>query len=163
MYPVRSGPYAAFWWFVFLWIHRWRYTSLETKSLFACVHAKGKSITEREGLSGRVWQRFTTAAAFTSNWHMGGSPRAEQSVCQPVCYSCGHMHGKLGFSLGTSHCAFQACTEHGISMSTMHDHILCLGLSTRVSPTGAHHLKVTMMMVLHFISWPVSSKIICFS
>lgn len=39
MCSIRSGPYVAFWWrFVFLWIHRWRYTSLETLSLFACVY-----------------------------------------------------------------------------------------------------------------------------
>lgn len=92
MCSIRSGPYVAFWWrSVFLWIHKWRYASLETKSLFACVYTCVFLVCvcarERASESERDCERECAAEVHHScsvyrRWHRGGSPRAEQSVCR---------------------------------------------------------------------------------
>lgn len=74
MCPIRSGPYVAFWWqFVFHRVHRWRYTSLETRSLFACVYVWGKGQSESV---------IHHSCSIYPVRHRGGSSRAEWSVCQ---------------------------------------------------------------------------------
>lgn len=82
----------------------------------------------------------------------------------PMCHSCGHLHGKPGFSRGTRRCALRARTERGVSVSTMHDHILCLGLSTHVpwvhvTPRWRWRWRWWCWCL---ISWPVSCEVILF-
>lgn len=97
-------------------------------------------------------------------WLAQGRVTQSRTERVPICHSCGPLHSKLGFSLGTSHCVLQAHMGHGISMSTMHDHILCLGLGTQVVPSHAHQQSnVTMMMLMaHLICRPASSEVILY-
>lgn len=67
-----------------LWIHRWRWLSQETKSLFACVlfffWGKDSQIL-RETAQECVAEVHHSCSGYPSR-HRAGSPKAEQSVSQ---------------------------------------------------------------------------------
>lgn len=117
-----------------------------------------------QGVMGTEWECVAeihhSCSAYPGR-HGGGSHRAEQSVCQ-FATAVAPLHSKLGFSQGTSHCVLQAHMGCGISMSTMHDHILCLGLGTQVDPSHAHQRSnvTTVVIMPHLICWPATSEVV---
>lgn len=164
MCSIRSRPYVFKWRFG-LFFPKFTDEDIHPRRLRACLlvclwGAMWQKKSESWGDWVRVCGRDSPQLQRLP-WPAQGRVTQSRTERVPICHSCGPLHSKLGFSLGTSYCVLQAHMGHGISMSTMHDHILCLGLSTQVDSSHAHQRSnVTVMMITaHLICWPATSEV----
>lgn len=138
-----------------LWIHRWRYTSPETESLFVwvcvCV-CELKSIGERECVA--------VVHHSCSVLRRPAQGRVTQSRTErmPMCHSCGHLHGKPRLLPGNA--SLRSPGPYGtrrICVNHAWPHLVSWIKHTR--PLGARHSEVAMTMTMMML---MSDLMTCF-